>query len=122
MSFIVRTPQSDFTGAVGADRFVDGLCESPSESQRAYYERHGYTITDSGEADTPSDSGEADTPSAPDGGDANDQDQDPGPEKPKSNAPKAEVEAYAQHLGIDTDGKSKEALWDAIAAHEGDHE
>ncbi|MDU0478385.1 hypothetical protein QVA66_03920 [Staphylococcus chromogenes] len=43
----VLAKNTEFTGKVGQDTFVDGVCENASESQHFYYEAAGYTVEDS---------------------------------------------------------------------------
>ncbi|AIU31174.1 Hypothetical protein Cul210931_1859 [Corynebacterium ulcerans] len=40
----VIAPNKEFTGRVGLDWFVNGVCESASDSQRQYYKAQGYEI------------------------------------------------------------------------------
>ncbi|MGV3071103.1 hypothetical protein ACEE90_01445 [Corynebacterium phoceense] len=94
MKVTVIAPVADFNGKVGADRFVNGRAEVDS-TKLDYYRRHGYTIEP---AAAPSENTEA--------------------ERPKPSAPKADWAKYAEHLGIDTDGMTVEAIKAAVAEHE----
>ncbi|MFC3850078.1 hypothetical protein ACFORJ_07855 [Corynebacterium hansenii] len=40
----IHAPNSDFSGRVGADTFVDGVCNNPTITQLEYYHRQGYTV------------------------------------------------------------------------------
>lgn len=98
---IVRSPQK-YTGKIGNDSFVDGLCENPSPTQLDYYRRHGY------EVETPlalghSDPGPLNTPGA-----------DQLPKRPSPSARKADWLAYARQVGADVD--TKDTLEQIIAA------
>lgn len=63
----IHAPNVEFTGRVGADAFVDGVCDNPTHSQLEYYLRQGYTVDHTVPADeeTPAvsfdDPGEDDT-------------------------------------------------------------
>lgn len=46
----VETPVAGFTGEVAGVHFVDGVAEVEGEAALAYFERHGYTITEQTEA------------------------------------------------------------------------
>lgn len=45
----VRCPNPDYTGAVGHDIFVNGVCQVVEDTDLEYYRRHGYTIDGEGE-------------------------------------------------------------------------
>lgn len=40
----VVAPNKEYSGRVGRDIFVNGVCENASPEQEMYYRRHGYTI------------------------------------------------------------------------------
>nr|DAS46145.1 MAG TPA: METALLOPROTEASE, VIBRIO CHOLERAE, PRTV, N-TERMINAL [Caudoviricetes sp.] len=40
----VRCPNPEYTGAVGHDIFVNGVCQVVDDADLEYYRRHGYTI------------------------------------------------------------------------------
>ncbi|ARU45321.1 hypothetical protein [Corynebacterium silvaticum] len=94
---IVKTPVPGYTGSVGDDYFVDGVCQV-SDNKLAYYRRHGYTIEVEELADQ-----EASETSASG--------------IPGAKAKKAELIAYAQTLGIDTEGLDVAGLREVIEAH-----
>ncbi|WP_431638841.1 hypothetical protein ACP8NE_00945 [Corynebacterium ulcerans] len=94
---IVKTPVPGYTGSVGDDYFVDGVCQVP-DNKLAYYRRHGYTIEVEELADKQA--SEASVSGAP-----------------GAKAKKAELIAYAQTLGIDTEGLDVAGLREAIEAH-----
>ncbi len=107
--FIVRTPVEGYNGKVGDDVFVDGLCESPSKRNLAYYRRHGYTIEgepsaeESGEA-TAGESDVSETESLA---------------RPEPKASKADWVAYAEHIGAPVSADfTKDEVVAAVAARE----
>lgn len=103
---IVKTPVPGYTGHVGDDLFVDGVCQVP-DSKLAYYQRHGYII----EAEEQADQQAFATTVVPEVSETN------VVEIPGAKAKKAELIAYAHTLGIDTDGLDVAALREAIEAH-----
>ncbi|APM36588.1 hypothetical protein [Corynebacterium diphtheriae] len=94
---IVKTPVHGYTGPVGDDYFVDGVCKVP-DHKLVYYKRHGYII-------------EAEELSGQEGTEAE------ALGIPGAKAKKAELVAYATKLGINTDGLDVAGLREAIEAH-----
>lgn len=45
----VRCPNPEYTGAVGHDIFVNGVCQVVDDADLEYYRRHGYTIDGEGD-------------------------------------------------------------------------
>ncbi|STC65612.1 Uncharacterised protein [Corynebacterium diphtheriae] len=94
---IVKTPVHGYTGSVGDDYFVDGVCQVP-DNKLAYYRRYGYIIeVEELAKKQASEASVSGTPGA--------------------KAKKAELIAYAQTLGIDTEGLDVAGLREAIEVH-----
>ena len=92
---IVKTPVEGYTGPIGADLFVGGVCTDVPDGRLDYYRRQGYIILDQ-EIPTPQE-----TPI----------------QLPADGAPKADWVTVAVQLGIDVKGKTKaEIIADVTAA------
>ena len=92
---IVKTPVEGYTGPIGADLFVGGVCTDVPDGRLEYYQRQGYIILDQ-ETTTPQE-----TPI----------------QLPADGAPKADWVTAAVQLGIDVKGKTKaEIIADVTAA------
>lgn len=106
----VTAPVSGYTGRVGADTFVDGVAEV-EKTNLAYYRQHGYIIA--GEGDTKAE--QVEVPSAERV--ANEAEVVGENVRPASGATKAEWVAYAEKLGIETNGLNKADIIDLCAEH-----
>nr|DAW00696.1 MAG TPA: hypothetical protein [Caudoviricetes sp.] len=91
---IVKTPVEGYTGPVGADLFVGGVCTDVPDDRLDYYLRQGYVILDQ-EITTPQE-----TPI----------------QLPADGAPKADWVTVAVQLGIDVKGKTKAEIIAAVTA------
>lgn len=91
---IVKTPVEGYTGPIGADLFVGGVCTDVPEDRLDYYRRQGYIILDQ-EITT--------LPEAP-------------IQLPADGAPKADWVTVAVQLGIDVKGKTKAEIIAAVTA------
>ena len=93
---IVKTPVEGYTGPVGADLFVGGVCTDVPDDRLDYYRRQGYIILDQEHPTA--------TPETP-------------VQLPADGAPKADWVTAAVQLGIDVKGKTKaEIIADVTAA------
>lgn len=91
---IVKTPVEGYTGPIGADLFIGGVCTDVPDDRLAYYRRQGYVILDQ-ETTTPQE-----TPI----------------QLPADSAPKADWVTVAVQLGIDVKGKTKAEIIAAVTA------
>lgn len=91
---IVKTPVEGYTGPIGADLFVGGVCTDVSDDRLDYYRRQGYVILDQ-EITTPQE-----TPI----------------QLPADGAPKADWVTVAVQLGIEVKGKTKAEIIAAVTA------
>ena len=91
---IVKTPVEGYTGPIGADLFVGGVCTDVPDDRLDYYRRQGYTILDQ-ETTTPQE-----TPIR----------------LPADGAPKADWVTAAVQLGIDVKNKTKAEIIAAVTA------
>lgn len=91
---IVKTPVEGYTGPIGADLFVGGVCTDVPDDRLDYYQRQGYAILDQ-ETTTPQE-----TPI----------------QLPADSAPKADWVTVAVQLGIDVKGKTKAEIVAAVTA------
>lgn len=92
---IVKTPVEGYTGPIGADLFVGGVCTDVPDGRLEYYQRQGYIILDQEITTLP------ETPI----------------QLPADSAPKADWVTVAVQLGIDVKGKTKaEIIADVTAA------
>jgi len=91
---IVKTPVEGYTGPIGADLFVGGVCTDVPDDRLDYYRRQGYVILDQ-ETPTPQE-----TPI----------------QLPADSAPKADWVTVAVQLGIDVKGKTKAEIIAAVTA------
>lgn len=91
---IVKTPVEGYTGPIGADLFVGGVCTDVPDDRLDYYQRQGYVILDQ-ETTTPQE-----TPI----------------QLPADSAPKADWVTVAVQLGIDVKGKTKAEIVAAVTA------
>ena len=82
---IVKTPVEGYTGPIGADLFVGGVCTDVPDGRLDYYRRQGYIILDQEITTLP------ETPI----------------QLPADSAPKAAWVTVAVQLGIDVKGKTK---------------
>lgn len=82
---IVKTPVEGYTGPIGADLFVGGVCTDVPDGRLDYYRRQGYIILDQEIITLP------ETPI----------------QLPADGAPKADWVTVAVQLGIDVKGKTK---------------
>lgn len=106
----VTAPVAGYSGRIGADVFVDGVAEV-EESGLDYYRRHGYIVGDET-------SEQVEVPSAE--RDANEAEVIGDNVRPAPGARKADWVAYAESLGIDAVGKTKEDLMEECAEHPAD--
>ena len=92
---IVKTPVEGYTGPIGTDLFVGGVCTDVPDDLLDYYLRQGSIILDQ------------ENPTAP-------------PETPiqlpADSAPKADWVTVAVQLGIDVKGKTKAEIIAAVTA------
>ena len=92
---IVKTPVEGYTGPIGTDLFVGGVCTDVPDDRLDYYLRQGYIILDQ------------ENPTAP-------------PETPiqlpADSAPKADWVTAAVQLGIDVKNKTKAEIIAAVTA------
>lgn len=91
---IVKTPVEGYTGPIGADLFVGGVCTDVPEDRLEYYQRQGYIILDQ-EITT-----SQETPI----------------QLPADGDPKADWVTVAVQLGIDVKGKTKAEIIAAVTA------
>lgn len=91
---IVKTPVEGYTGPVGADLFVGGVCTDVPDGRLDYYRRQGYIILDQEITTLP------ETPI----------------QLPADSAPKADWVTVAVQLGIDVKGKTKAEIIAAVTA------
>ena len=91
---IVKTPVEGYTGPIGADLFVGGVCTDVPDYRLDYYRRQGYVILDQ-ETTTPQE-----TPI----------------QLPADSAPKADWVTVAVQLGIEVKGKTKAEIIAAVTA------
>lgn len=91
---IVKTPVEGYTGPIGTDLFVGGVCTDVPDDRLDYYRRQGYIILDQ-ETATPQE-----TPI----------------QLPADGAPKADWVTVAVQLGIDVKGKTKAEIIAAVTA------
>lgn len=91
---IVKTPVEGYTGPVGADLFVGGVCTDVPDGRLDYYRRQGYIILDQEITTLP------ETPV----------------QLPADSAPKADWVTVAVQLGIDVKGKTKAEIIAAVTA------
>lgn len=91
---IVKTPVEGYTGPIGADLFVGGVCTDVPDGRLDYYRRQGYIILDQ-ENTTPQE-----TPI----------------QLPADGAPKADWVTVAVQLGIDVKGKTKAEIIAEVTA------
>jgi hypothetical protein len=91
---IVKTPVEGYTGPIGADLFVGGVCTDVPDDRLDYYRRQGYVILDQ-ETTTPQE-----TPI----------------QLPADSAPKADWVTVAVQLGIGVKGKTKAEIIAAVTA------
>lgn len=106
----VTAPVAGYTGRVGADTFVDGVAEVEKEAVD-YYLRHGYIVA--GEKNNTAE--KQTVPSAERV--ANEAEVVGENVRPASGATKAEWVAYAEKLGIETNGLNKADIIDLCAEH-----
>lgn len=91
---IVKTPVEGYTGPIGADLFVGGVCTDVPDGRLDYYRRQGYIILDQEITTLP------ETPI----------------QLPADSAPKADWVTAAVQLGIDVKGKTKAEIIAAVTA------
>ena len=91
---IVKTPVEGYTGPIGADLFVGGVCTDVPDGRLDYYRREGYIILDQEITTLP------ETPI----------------QLPADSAPKADWVTVAVQLGIDVKGKTKAEIIAAVTA------
>lgn len=91
---IVKTPVEGYTGPIGADLFVGGVCTDVPDDRLGYYQRQGYVILDQ-ETATP---------------------QDAPIQLPADSAPKADWVTVAVQLGVEVKGKTKAEIIAAVTA------
>lgn len=91
---IVKTPVEGYTGPIGADLFVGGVCTDVPDGRLDYYRRQGYIILDQEITTLP------ETPI----------------QLPADSAPKADWVTVAVQLGIDVKGKTKAEIIAAVTA------
>ena len=91
---IVKTPVEGYTGPIGSDLFVGGVCTDVPDDRLDYYQRQGYVILDQ-ETTTPQE-----TPI----------------QLPADSAPKADWVTVAVQLGIEVKGKTKAEIVAAVTA------
>lgn len=91
---IVKTPVEGYTGPIGADLFVGGVCTDVPDGRLDYYRRQGYIILDQEITTLP------ETPI----------------QLPADSAPKADWGTVAVQLGIDVKGKTKAEIIAAVTA------
>nr|DAV90262.1 MAG TPA: hypothetical protein [Caudoviricetes sp.] len=91
---IVKTPVEGYTGPIGADLFVGGVCTDVPDGRLDYYQRQGYVILDQ-EITMPQE-----TPIL----------------LPADGAPKADWVTVAVQLGIEVKGKTKAEIIAAVTA------
>ena len=91
---IVKTPVEGYTGPVGADLFVGGVCTDVPDDRLEYYRRQGYIILDQETTTLPETSIQL----------------------PADGAPKADWVTVAVQLGIDVKGKTKAEIIAAVTA------
>ena len=91
---IVKTPVEGYTGPIGADLFVGGVCTDVPDGRLEYYRRQGYIILDQEITTLP------ETPI----------------QLPADSAPKADWVTVAVQLGIDVKGKTKAEIIAAVTA------
>lgn len=103
----VTAPVAGYSGRIGADVFVDGVAEV-EESGLDYYRRHGYIVGDET-------SEQVEVPSA--ARVVNDTEIVDDNARPASGGRKADWVDYAESLGIDTEGKTKEDLMKECAEY-----
>nr|DAK16004.1 MAG TPA: hypothetical protein [Bacteriophage sp.] len=92
---IVKTPVEGYTGPIGTDLFVGGVCTDVPDDRLDYYQRQGYIILDQ------------ENPTAP---------QETLIQLPADGAPKADWVTAAVQLGIDVKGKTKAEIIAAVTA------
>lgn len=103
----VTAPVAGFSGRIGVDVFADGVAQV-EESNLDYYRRHGYFVGDESGEQVQVPSAERVANEAPVIGDN---------VRPASGNRKADWVAYAESLGIDTVGKTKEDLMEECSEH-----
>ncbi|HFG8808094.1 TPA: hypothetical protein ACGIY5_001461 [Corynebacterium striatum] len=86
----VIAKNKNYNGRIGVDVFANGVCEQASEEQLSYYRRHGFTVEGQKLA------------------------------KPGPGAKKAEWEAYARSLGLETSRLTLESIKEAVEELEND--
>lgn len=91
---IVKTPVEGYTGPIGADLFVGGVCTDVPDGRLDYYRRQGYIILDQEITTLP------ETPI----------------QLPADSAPKADWVTVAVQLGVDVKGKTKAEIIAAVTA------
>lgn len=91
---IVKTPVEGYTGPIGADLFVGGVCTDVPDDRLEYYRRQGYIILGQETTTLP------ETPI----------------QLPADGAPKADWVTVAVQLGIDVKGKNKAEIIAAVTA------
>lgn len=91
---IVKTPVEGYTGPIGADLFVGGVCTDVPDDRLEYYRRQGYIILDQETVTLP------ETPI----------------QLPADGAPKADWVTAAVQLGIDVKGKTKAEIIAEVTA------
>ncbi|MEJ6013283.1 hypothetical protein WG936_05460 [Corynebacterium sp. H127] len=105
---IVKSPNTEFSGTVGKDTFVAGICEKPTEME--YYRTAGYVIEEDQAAD------EDTTAESDDQGIEPPQDQPP--VRPPRSAKKSLLELYATIVGVDVEGMTADQINHALDEHE----
>ena len=108
---IVTSPNARYSGTIGGDVFVEGVCHDPNPANLWYYQARGFGMDATPDAapeetpdDTPGDAPKFTVPARPD-----------------ARAKKADWQAYATALGLDPVGMTTEQIIAMVDAFEADN-
>lgn len=93
----IETPNGDYSGDVAGVPFTGGVAEvtDPAPGALGYFRAAGYSVTEQTAARPPAPS-------------------EQGPERPADSDRKAAWTAYAEHVGVEPAGLTKDQLIDAV--------
>lgn len=95
---IVTAPNTNYSGVIGGDVFVEGVCKEPNSCNLWYYEQNGFAI-DTSPVDTTGDEAEEELPG-----------ELAVATRPEATAKKKAWEDYAWALGLNPTGMTRDQI------------
>ena len=105
---IVTSPNVRYSGTIGGDVFIEGVCRNPSQANLWYYQAQGFGIGE-GAGEPPADESDI-TPELT------------VPSRPDARAKKLQWQAYAKTLGLDPAGMTTEQIIAMVDAFEAENQ